>query len=37
MPILNKRELERRIAGGYLILSPLRDDAGNPVVEPASS
>jgi len=36
MPILNKRELERRIAEGYLILSPLRDEAGNPVVEPAS-
>ena len=36
MPILNKRELVRRIAAGDLILSPLRDDAGDPVVEPAS-
>jgi len=36
MPILNKRELERRISKGSLILYPLRDSTGKPVVEPAS-
>lgn len=36
MPILNKKDLLDQIAAGQLVLNPLRDEAGTPVVEPAS-
>lgn len=36
MPILNKKELQEQINAGQLVLHPLRDADGNPVVEPAS-
>jgi|SRR5581483_4081086 len=36
MPILNKKDLLDQIAVGQLVLNPLRDENGNPVVEPAS-
>jgi deoxycytidine triphosphate deaminase len=36
MPILNKRDVQSYIDAGQLVLHPLRDAEGNPVVEPAS-
>jgi deoxycytidine triphosphate deaminase len=36
MPILSKKEIERRINAGELVRDPSRDDDGNPVVEFAS-
>lgn len=36
MPILNKKDLLDHIAAGELVLNPLRDGDGTPVVEPAS-
>jgi deoxycytidine triphosphate deaminase len=36
MPILNKKDLLDHIAAGELVLTPLRDGGGTPVVEPAS-